>query len=198
MPVKRNKRKKNEKVILTAKQKNLVKIMSNNIGAKKTMWEMMREAGYSESMSENPRKILVSSNIQQALVEMWIDDKKLAKKQKEHLEARKIEFRNFWEYEEIPENKKKCKELEEEIQFKLESHIAGAKLLSIKKRTEFRKNGDDIDYIEARYSIPDYTTQRDVVKDLNKIFGNYAPEKHEHKGSVSLLWLFWVKNDENN
>lgn len=66
----------------TKKQKDAVKILSENIG--KPIGEAMREAGYSKSTSETPQRLTESKGFQQ-LMDEYLPDELLAEKHKELL-----------------------------------------------------------------------------------------------------------------
>ena len=70
----------------TNKQKEAVKILSENIG--KPIGEAMREAGYSKSTSETPQRLTESKGFQQ-LMDEYLPDELLAEKHKELLTAPK-------------------------------------------------------------------------------------------------------------
>lgn len=79
------KKKSAKKVILkpTLKQKRLVKAISENIGKAgppKPMVQLMKEAGYSDSMSRDPAKIISSPTFLDLLEKAGVSDEKLAEK----------------------------------------------------------------------------------------------------------------------
>lgn len=180
---------------LTQKQARLVELLWDKKYVKSPLGEILLAAWYEEYTARNPWEIIAWKGIQEALRKKGLNEERLAQKQEEHLEARKIEIKNYWLYV-IPESEEEIEELKEEFQEDLSKHIMGAKFLSMKQRIE-TKGKNETPYIEVRYSVPDYTTQRDTVKDLNKIFGNYAPEKLNVWGNLSILWLFHKTKEWN-
>lgn len=73
--------------IMTTKQKLAASKMVENIrnGNKKPMGQILKEAGYSESVSKHPDRVTRSKSWQQ-LTEKYLPDKKLLKVHKELLE----------------------------------------------------------------------------------------------------------------
>lgn len=65
----------------TPKQQKLIKILSENIGKKdssKTLGQMLREAGYSDIQSLNPKKILETKAVKEGVSDFvkMLDDKR--------------------------------------------------------------------------------------------------------------------------
>lgn len=179
--------KKQRKKQLTPKQKKLVELLSGDT-TWKSLGKILLEAWYSEESAKHPGDMLAGKWIQEALRDRWINEDLLAQKQMEHIDARKIEFKNYWLYT-IPTEKEKIEALKKEFQDDLDKNFIWARFISMKQKTE-TKWQSEIPYIEVKYSIPEYSVQRDTVKDLNKIFWNYAPDKVQHSGGISLLALF--------
>ena len=83
---------------LTSKQKNLVQEVVQNVAEKggRTKKEMLKNAGYGKHVQATPEKAFRSPKIVQALEALGIDDDFLALKRKQHLDARKIEYKNLY------------------------------------------------------------------------------------------------------
>lgn len=67
----------------TQKQEKLIKLILENLGNKgntKTLGELILEAGYSQSMAENPYQILGSETIQEGLFDVVSEMEKKRKK----------------------------------------------------------------------------------------------------------------------
>lgn len=157
-----------------------------NIASDKSKKEILKEAGYSKAVQNNPAKVFSSKTIVNALASSGITDEYLAKKQKKHLEAKKIGYRDFFEFWE------KNKDSWKEIQDILDEDIEGATLLSLEEREA--KGG--ISYLTAKFSMPDYHIQDKALDKVYKITSAYAPEKIEHTGNFSLKDLFSSEKKE--
>lgn len=78
----------------TPKQEKLIKLILENLGNQdetKTMGEMLKEAGYAESIQKNPKLIFESEAIQEGLSDVVSDLEKLRSDYLNELKTRDIE-----------------------------------------------------------------------------------------------------------
>ena len=175
---------------LSNKQKNLVHEVVQNLVEKggKPKGAMLRDAWYSKAMQKNPQKVFENKKILQALEALGIDDDFLALKRKQHLDARKIEYKNLyikWENYE-----KRMQKFDEEILDELQEDFPGARLI----RCLPWLVGDQ-QYLRAKFSYPMYDLQHKALDSIHKIRGDFAPMQVEHSGRLSLADLFSDDND---
>ena len=176
---------------LTSKQKNLVQEVVQNVAEKggRTKKEMLKNAGYGKYVQATPEKAFRSPKIVQALEALGIDDDFLAFKRKQHLDARKIEYKNL--YIQWEDYEKNMQEFDDEIMDEVQEDFPGARLI----RCLPWVIGGKI-YLRAKFSYPMYDLQHKALDSIHKIRGDFAPTQIEHSGRMSLADLF--SDDSNN
>lgn len=119
------------------------------------MGDILRQAGYSEEVAQSPKLVTERKGFKQLLDE-YIDDDKLAKKHSEMLEASAMVGLTF------PLSMSDV-EIGEIIK-----GMPGFRLITIKRGDKSAK---------AYVGVPDTTAQISAMKEVNKVKGNYAPQK---------------------
>ena len=150
----------------TVKQKiavqKLVEISRKAKGQKKiTIGRILREAGYSEAMAIAPQKVTQSKGFVELLSEYMPDDM-VAKVHKDLLNAAKLDS-----------YKMDAKLNDQEITDIIES-VGGCK---VRKILRFKRDA----FVTVYFWSPDGNSRKAAIDMFNKIKGNYAPEKQEHK-----------------
>lgn len=123
--------------------------------------KILRDSGYSDEYSEQPKVIMKGKNFQE-LLNHYLPDDNILEAHKGILSASKLEHHIF------PD-----KESDEIIRETVES-VAGCKLQRISKIGNYK---------HAYYYIPDSQSQMKAISEAYKIKNKYAPEEHlvKHK-----------------
>lgn len=142
--------------------KKLAEIVRKSKGQKNiTIGKILREAGYKESVSESPTKVTQSKGFIELLSEYMPDDM-VAKAHKDLLNAAKLDS-----------YKMDAKLTDKDIIDIVES-VGGCKVRKI------LRSKSDL-FCTVYFWSPDGNSRKAAIDMFNKIKGNYAPEKQEHK-----------------
>jgi len=142
--------------------KKIAEIVRNSKGQKNvTIGKILRAAGYTDSVSESPTKVTESKGFIELLSEYMPDDM-VAKAHKDLLNAAKLDSYKM-------DAKLNDKEITEIVE-----SVGGCK---VRKILRFKTDN----FVTVYFWSPDGNSRKAAIDMFNKIKGNYAPEKQEHK-----------------
>lgn len=159
---------KKRKRLLTPRQIKLAELVAENLkktGQRKTMGQMMREAGYSVATSHNPVNAITAKTWQQ-LIDDNLPDELLSEAHGEILQASYLQHYAF----PVGESDKEIKEIVETVK--------GCKLIKI------RVNGRSK---LAYFWAPDNASRIKAVAEGYKVKSKYPAEKHDIDGVVKVV-----------
>lgn len=117
--------------------------------------DILRKAGYAEEVAQSPKLVTESKGFK-SLLDKYVDDDKLAKKHDSMLEAATLAPFTF-----------PLSLTDEEIKSIVQS-MPNFRLITIKRSDKI---------VRAYVGVPDNTAQISTMKEINKVKGNYAPQK---------------------
>ena len=143
--------------------KKITEIVRKSKGQKSiTLGKILRESGYSDSMSLQPSRIVQSKSFQELLNE-YLPDDLITEVHGDALQAAKLDHYVF-----------PAKEDDEVIKETVES-VKGAKLVKIRKNLQWKR---------AYFWIPDNQSRMKAIAEAYKVKGSYPAEKHEHAVAI--------------
>ena len=139
--------------------KKITEIIRNSKGLKRiTLGRILRESGFSDSMSEQPSRIIQSKSFQK-LLDRYLPDDVIAEVHGDALEASELNHYIF-----------PASEDDEMIKKTVES-IKGCKLIKIRKQHTWKR---------AYFWSPDTRSRLTAIAEAYRVKGKYPAEKHEH------------------
>lgn len=152
------------------RQRKAAKILLENGG--KSVRKAMKEAGYSDTMADNPQK-LTNTKSWQELMDEYLPEDEIAKKHKELLNAAELTAYHYavkGEKDELPDR--------EDIKAAIES-VPGCRVI------HWQEHWDGS--LTVHFQAPDNRTRKDALDMAIKLRGKYAAEKFEVTDPIAKL-----------